>query len=78
MMKAELTVSLDKKLSLNYNSVGLSASIRIVKETADVETDLTALKLQLEQWLDQSILASMQALPRLTKKAKQLSDDIPY
>jgi len=77
-MKCELAVAVDKKLSLNYNSVGISASIKVVKDTVDVAADFDALKNIAEQWVDNAILSSMQALPRLSKRAKELSDDIPY
>ncbi len=77
MAKVELNVSMDKKLSLNYQSVGLQASIRVVKETEDIEEDLTTLKATIETWLDNQILMSAQSLPRLSQKAKKLADDIP-
>ena len=80
MSNFELTVMLDKKLSFNYNSVGLSASIRLMKPAEDLvklESDLTAMKLTLETWIDEQLLDSARGLPMLANKAKQLSD-IPY
>lgn len=84
-MKAEIAVGLDKKLSLNYQSVGLTASIKIVKEVATpeaLEGELTSLKDFLEGWVNQQVVQSAQDLPRLTQEAKQASkkpqDDIPF
>jgi hypothetical protein len=75
--KIELTVGLDKKLSINYQSVGLSASIRVVKETDDLEGDLTTLKQSLEAWLDQQILESAKGLTKLNVQVKA-AEDIPF
>jgi hypothetical protein len=79
-MKAEIMVNLDKKLSLNYNSVGVSASLKIVKEvdsTDQLSEELTTLKVFLEGWIDQQVVLSAQGLPRLAKNAKAAADDIP-
>lgn len=79
-MKAEITVNLDKKLSLNYQSVGVSASLKIVKEVENTEQlsdELTTLKVFLEDWLDNQVVISAQGLPRLAKQAKDAANDIP-
>lgn len=78
--KAEVMVNLDKKISLNYQSVGLSASIKIVKEvesTEQLEDELTTVKAFLESWVDTQVVKSAASLPRLTGEAKRAADDIP-
>jgi len=80
-MKAEIMVNLDKKLSLNFQSVGVSASLKIVKEvdgTDQLADELTTLKAFLEGWVDQQVVMSAQSLPRLVLEAKKASDDIPF
>lgn len=79
-MKAEIMVNLDKKLSLNYQSVGVSASLKIVKEVDGPEQlseELTTLKVFLEDWIDNQVVISAQGLPRLAKEAKDAANDIP-
>ena len=79
-MKAEIMVNLDKKLSLNYQSVGVSASLKIVKEvdsTEQLSEELTTLKVFLEDWIDNQVVISAQGLPRLAKQAKDAANDIP-
>lgn len=77
----QLNIDVEKSLSINYNSVRLRMGIVGELEgssSEEVEGIITTLKGFLESQLDEHLLKSMQALPRLHKKAKDLGDDIPF
>jgi hypothetical protein len=70
----KITFSVDKKLSINYNSVGMSIGVE-----ADVGEDeglavATQLRELAEGLIDGMIVESIQALPALTAKAKKVND----
>ena len=76
-----LSVDVEKNLSHNYNSVRLRMGTVVevdVDSPEDFESALVTLKLQLEALVDVQLLKSIQALPRLSKQAKELANDIPY
>jgi hypothetical protein len=67
----KISFSVDKKLSINYNSVGMSIGVE-----ADVGEDeglavATQLRELAEGLIDGMIVESIQALPALTAKAKK-------
>lgn len=77
----QLTLEVEKSLSVNYNTVRLRMGVigELEGSTAEeIESGFSALKNFLEGQLDGHLLKSMQALPRLHKKAKDLGDDIPF
>jgi len=77
----EIRVDLEKSLSVNFNSVRLRIGFSSEFEGASLEELDHAVVVQkehIEKLLDNQILKSVQALPRLKKKAESLSEDIPY
>lgn len=69
-----LTVSIEKTVSLNYQSVKLGATVQVKKEVADLFGDLTTLKDSLETWVDSQIVPSAKGLISLKSQA----DDLPF
>jgi hypothetical protein len=77
----EVSVDVEKSISISYNSVRLR--IGMVGEfegstPEQLELATVTLKQHIEGLLDKQILTSLQALPRLKKKAEELANDIPY
>lgn len=70
----EITVNVEKTVSINYQSVKLGATVRLKKEVVDLFDDLTTLKQSLESWVDTQIVGSAKGLYQL----KAQSDDIPF
>lgn len=70
----ELTVNVEKTVSINYQSVKLGASVRLKKEVADLFDDLTTIKQTLESWIDLQVVNSAKNLHKLKSDA----DDIPF
>ena len=67
----KISFSVDKKLSVNYNSVGMSIGVEADIGENEGIAAATQLRELAESLIDGMIVESIQALPALTAKAKK-------
>ena len=67
----KVSFGIDKKLSLNYNSVGMQVGVEAEIDEKDGISVVTQLRELAEGLLDGMLVESLQGLPVLTAKAKK-------
>lgn len=80
MKITKVSFGVDKKLNVNYNSVGMHIGVEVEVDEKDGLSVTTQLREVAEGILDGMIIESIQSLPKLTAQAKKPKhdDDIPF
>jgi|WetSurMetagenome_2_1015567.scaffolds.fasta_scaffold00469_9 hypothetical protein len=66
----KISFSVDKKLSMNYNSVGMQIGVEAELAENEGIAESTQLRSMVEDILDGMLIESLQGLPNLVTKAK--------